>query len=409
MPDTPPSPPVRYALTVDHSPHWRASELAGRVFWTTIYAAALPLLAGFAYFGWRGLWVVGLSVASVLATDWLFVSLAGRPSLRQFGARPHTLLMGVLLGLTLPATAPWHVVVLAGVVTVVVGKGVLGGLGHYLWHPALLGRFVVQVLYPSELAPEKWAVLDRHHLFFGQLGNSGPAPVMHSYLEGAARGDAHALELSHPLSAVAEMVHGQAEWIHNALARAAEAGDSAGRAAGAVLYEALWARLPALKDMLVGGVGGGVGATCAIALVIGGLFLIFRGYLRWQLVFSFLLTVAIAAAVLPLRIAPPGGDPSLFWLPGFTFHDGMPVGPIYVAYHVIGGELLLGVFFFAGDMVSRPITKRGQLIFGIGCGLLTVLIRLYLFAPGAAFVAILLMNTATPLIDRITQPRAFGH
>lgn len=407
MNDQPPeSPPVRYMLTVDHPPHWRASEVAGSIFWTTIYAAMLAMVAGVAFFGWRGVWVVALSVGSVMATEWMFVYLAQRPSHRRHGGRPHTLLMGILLGLTLPASVDWYVVVLAGVTTIVVGKGLLGGLGHYLWHPALVGRLFVQVLFHDQLVPDQWMLLDRKHVFFGHLTNAQAGLPYDTYLTAVAPGAADAFFLAHPLSAIGDMASGAAPWVTEAVGRAVDSGNSP---PGTVLFEALWARLPALKDMIIGAVPGGIGGTCAIALVIGGLFLVFHGYLRWQLVIAFLAGVALSAGVLPLKIGGTADAAAWSWLPGFTFYEQMPVGPIYVFYHLVSGELLLGVFFFAGDMVARPLTTRGQILFGLGCGLLTVLIRLYLFVPGATYVAILLMNTMTPLIDRLTQPRAFGH
>ncbi len=189
----------------------------------------------------------------------------------------------------------------------------------------------------------------------------------------------------------------------------ARQGADAASPAGAVLFHLLWDRLPALNDLIVGAVPGGVGATCSIAIVIGGLFLVYHGYLRWQLVVTFLLAAGLTAMIAPLRIG--GADwsePAWRWLPGIQFYRGMPVGPIYVGCHLLSGELLMAAFFFAGDMVSRPITVRGQVLFGLGCGVLSVLIRLYLFVPGAPFVAVLLMNSLTPVLDRITQPRAFG-
>ncbi|MCG3179709.1 MAG: Electron transport complex subunit RsxD [Phycisphaerae bacterium] len=402
-----PNPLPRAARTIERPPHWRASETGSHIFWTSLYAAGLPTLAGLAFFGWAGLWVLALSVGSVAATEWLFVGLARRPSHARHGGHQHTLLLGLLLGLTLPATVNWQVVVLAGVVTVVVGKGLLGGLGHYLWHPALIGRFVVQVLFYDQLSPDKgWLLLDRHHLFFGNLHNAAVASTYSSWAVADAAPGASAFSQGYPLAPIAEMAHGSGQWIHHAVA---QTGQSMHSSAGEVLFRLTWDRLPALGDMIIGAVPGNIGATCAVALVVGGMLLMYHGHVRWQLVGPFLLAAALAAAICPLRIAGPTDHLSWQWLPGFVFYNRMPVGPVYVAFHMVSGELLLGCFFFAGDMVSRPITKSGQVIFGAGCGALAIVLRLYLFMPGGAYIAILLMNTLTPVIDRITQPRAFGH
>jgi electron transport complex protein RnfD len=180
----------------------------------------------------------------------------------------------------------------------------------------------------------------------------------------------------------------------------------------------LWARLPDLRDFLIGAVPGEIGATSAMALIVGGLFLIYHGYLKWQMAVAFLAAAAVTAAVAPLRIGPMmDGQPSWHWLPGIQFYNAMPVGPLYVLYHLVSGGLLLALFFFAGDMVTRPLTTWGQVCYAVGCGVLTILIRLYLFTPaaphlftaGAAYLAVLVMSTFTPLLDRFTQPRAFGH
>jgi Na+-translocating ferredoxin:NAD+ oxidoreductase RnfD subunit len=184
-----------------------------------------------------------------------------------------------------------------------------------------------------------------------------------------------------------------------------------------VLFDVLWRRLPDFRDLLIGAVPGEIGATSAAALLLGGLVLLYHGYLRWQMVLAFLLAAAITAAVAPLRIGPMvDGLPSWRWLPGLQFHDSSPVGPLYVAFHLLSGGLLLAMFFFAADFATRPITVAGQVVFAAGCGILTILIRLYLFVPGApflfvtsgAYLAVLAMNTLTPLIDRLFQPRPFG-
>ena len=141
------------------------------------------------------------------------------------------------------------------------------------------------------------------------------------------------------------------------------------------------------QDLFVGNVSGCIGETSAMLLLVGAVFLLYKRYIDWRIPVSFISTVGILVWVL-------GGHEALF------------TGPWLV--HILAGGVVLGAFYMATDMVTSPITKRGQLIFGFGCGLLTVLIRLYGGFPEGVSFAIILMNLTVPLIDRYTRPRVFG-
>ena len=142
-----------------------------------------------------------------------------------------------------------------------------------------------------------------------------------------------------------------------------------------------------LFDLLIGNVGGCIGEVSALALIAGGLYLIYRGYVRWHIPVSFILTVFIFTGI--------------FWLINPQHY----MNPIF---HVLSGGLMLGAFFMATDMVTSPITEKGMLIFGVGCGLLTSIIRLWGGYPEGVSFAILLMNACVPLIDRYVKPKKFG-
>ncbi|MBA1335183.1 MAG: Electron transport complex protein RnfD [Firmicutes bacterium] len=132
--------------------------------------------------------------------------------------------------------------------------------------------------------------------------------------------------------------------------------------------------------LLLGNVGGSLGETSALLLLIGGIYLLYRGIIDWRIPVSYLGTVAVLTLVL-------GSDP---------------------VFHLLAGGLMLGAFFMATDMVTTPVTKSGRLVFGIGAGLLVVIIRLYGGYPEGVLFSILLMNTFTPIIDRYTRPRIYG-
>ena len=145
--------------------------------------------------------------------------------------------------------------------------------------------------------------------------------------------------------------------------------------------------LPSLGDLFIGNVGGSLGETCAVALILGGIYLLYRGQIDWRIPFSFLGTVFV-----------------------FTLIYGTVIGEglWYPLFHLLSGGLLLGAFFMATDWVSSPITQKGKLIFGCGCGILVVVIRLFGGYPEGVCYSILLMNMITPLIDRYTKARVFG-
>lgn len=140
-------------------------------------------------------------------------------------------------------------------------------------------------------------------------------------------------------------------------------------------------------DLLVGARGGCIGEVCIAALLIGALFLLARGYITWHIPFTYIGTTALMVFVFGGRDGFFSGD----WL-----------------FHILSGGLILGAFFMATDYVTSPLTLKGQLIFGFGCGVLTAVIRLWGGYPEGVSYAILMMNGATPLIDRYTKNRIYG-
>lgn len=144
--------------------------------------------------------------------------------------------------------------------------------------------------------------------------------------------------------------------------------------------------LPPLWDVIIGHVGGTIGETSAIALIIGGLYLLFKRVITWEIPVIYIGTVFI-----------------LTWIFGRNgFMTGNPV------YEIFAGGLLLGAFFMATDYSSSPITQKGKIIMGIGCGFITSIIRIYGGYPEGVSYSILLMNLAVPLIDKFTAPKPFG-
>jgi electron transport complex protein RnfD len=150
------------------------------------------------------------------------------------------------------------------------------------------------------------------------------------------------------------------------------------------------AEFATLKNLFWGNIGGVIGEVSAAALLIGAAFLAYKHIIEWRIPVSYIGTVFVLTYVF-------GGTEGLF-----------SASILLPFFHIFAGGLILGAFFMATDMVTSPVTKKGRIIFGIGCGVITVVIRLIGGYPEGVSYSILLMNIVVPLIDRFTVPKAFG-
>jgi electron transport complex protein RnfD len=325
-------------LVVSASPHTRSGATVSRIMWLVVFAL-LPALGGSVwFFGPRSLLLVAISVVSSV----LFDSLAQK----AFGRKPTPLdgsavITGLLIAYNLPPGVPlWMPVIGAAFATIVV-KQFFGGLGHNFINPALAARAFLMVSWPTHMTT-LW--LKPH---------GGPLSGLDA-VSGAT-----------PLALVrraAEIVPPGMDL--NGLLRQANS-------------------LAELKRLFVGNVGGCLGETSALLLLVGALFLIIIRVIDWRIPAAYIGTVIVLALVLP-------GSHLTPW------------------FHVFSGGIILGAFFMATDYVTSPVTGKGRIIFGVGCGVITMLIRLYGGYPEGCSYSILLMNVVTPFIDRLTKPRLFG-
>jgi len=335
--------PVAPRLTVTASPHLRSGASVKRVMWAVV-VALIPALGGSVYFfGLRALMLIALSLVSAVVFDALAQRMFGRKVTVTDGS---AVITGLLLAYNLPPGVPWWIPVVGSAFAVIVAKQFFGGLGHNFINPALAARAFLVVSWPGHMTA-MWL-----------------AP------RGGTMSGLDAVTTATPLGV-----------LKNAAEIAGPNGDPA-----ALLGQAQsW---PVVGKLLVGNVGGCLGETSALLLIIGGLFLIFfHQVIDWRIPAGYIGTVLVLTLVLP--------GPKQDLLP-------------YLAYHVFGGGLMLGAFFMATDYVTSPITTRGRWIFAAGCGILTVVIRLWGGYPEGVSYSILLMNVATPLIDRLVRPRLFG-
>lgn len=318
------SPPSPRLLILSSSPHQFAPQSIPKIMWSVVGALIPAVAMAVFYFGVRTLWMIFVCVLAALVTEALINRLRGAAFTIKDGS---AVITGLLLALTLPPSFPYSLGVIGAVFAIAIGKQVFGGLGYNIFNPALLGRAFLQASFPVQMTT--WT-----------LPNTAKFSMVDT------------ITAATPL--------------------------------GQFKFERI---LTDYQDLLVGNTSGCLGETSALALIIGGLYLIVRKYADWRIPVSFLGTVFIIGA--------------LFWL----IRPSQYPGPIF---HLLSGGLMLGAFFMATDMVTSPITPKGSWIFGAGAGLILIIIRLYGGLPEGVMYAILLMNALTPLINRYTTPKPFG-
>lgn len=315
-------------LTVTSSPHIR-NKVNTRSIMLDVVIALLPaLLAGVFYFGMRALLVAIVCVASALASEWIYGALFLK---RNTTADGSAIVTGLLLALTLPATVPYEIAAIGSAFAIIVIKGMCGGLGKNIFNPALAGRAFLMLVCPVYLT--RYAAPGAELSLFGtNVDMTASATPLHHM------------------------------------------------------------QMPALPEeslvtMFLGNIGGTIGETCTLALLIGGAYLIYRKVISVRIPAAYLGTVAVLSLIL------------------FKTED--PVG--WMLYSVLGGGVVLGALFMATDYATSPVTPNGQIFYGIGCGVLTVIFRYFGLFPEGVTYAILLMNGFVWILDFYTAPRRFGY
>jgi electron transport complex protein RnfD len=336
-------------LLLSVSPHIRTKTDVQVVMYSVVIAL-LPAMAWGVYaFGLRALWLTLASTASAIVTEAACQKLRGRPVTVSDGS---AIITGILLAFNVPPEVPYWLVIVGTAFGIVVGKHVFGGLGYNIWNPALLGRAFLMASWPIHMTT-KWV-----------------APKL-----GTMSG-IDAVTTATPLNVLKE-----AQRIFADPTSVPEAIEQA-RMSVLQLYS-----LKGLLNLFWGNIGGCIGEVSVLFLLIGALFLFIRKIIDWRIPLTYVATVAVLGFVF-------GGAK------GFFTGD--------VLFQVMSGGLILGAFYMATDMVTSPITHRGRIFFGIGCGVLTVIIRAFGGYPEGVSYSILLMNAAVPLIDHWTAPRKFG-
>ncbi|MHC4441262.1 MAG: RnfABCDGE type electron transport complex subunit D [Planctomycetota bacterium] len=376
------------SLRIGEPPYWRNMPGIVPIAFTFMLAASLTMVAGMFLFGWNTVRVLAISVAVALLVESTFSLLSHRT---RVWSESHALLMGILFACTLPPTVSWHVPMIGSALAVMLGQILPGGLGSYMWHPAVVGRIAVQILFHEQVTPKWCSVLAPGHLLWGDIDRAAELPRLSSWSTAPLADKVEAWMTLRPVDQIS-------------LPISSRAGDSLAETLAALVRDVL----PAWPDTLLGIAGGAIGEACVIAVLVAGLILFWRGLLRWPMVVAGIVSAAVLAAILPVRIQLSDGTMIDSWWPGLAVWQGLPVGLVYVCYQLTAGGFLLVLLLLAPDPSSSPLTLRGHMWFGLIIGAGTIVLRVSAGLPASAYWALLIANTFVPMINRATRRRVFG-
>jgi electron transport complex protein RnfD len=318
-------------LKVSSSPHVHSGNSIPAAM-RDVIIALLPATAVALYlFGLTALAVIATSVATAVLAEYVCQKLRGvEITITDYSAA----VTGLLFALVIPPATPLWLTFIGATVCIVIGKQVFGGLGNNLFNPALVGRALLVASWPVYMTSFTSP--------FDGVSSATPLGIIGAINKQAA--------------------------------------------AGLTIDPELMSSLPSLSNVFLGNIAGSMGETSALALLIGGLYLIFKKHIDWKIPTLYVGTVFILALIFA------GPYPRLW----------------YAFYNVFAGGLLIGAFFMATDWVTSPTTKKGRIIYGICLGLLTFIIRKGAGLPEGVAYSIVIMNMVTPLIDRYSRGRVFG-
>ena len=318
-----------YELTISSSPHVHSPVTTQTIMRDVLIALTPALVGSVFFFGFRALLVTLISAAACVFFEWLYCRLM------KMHCKVYDLsavVTGVLLSFVCPPTIPYWMIIVGDAFAIILVKMLFGGIGKNIVNPALAGR---AFMFSWPVAMSTWV----------KVGFRNAPGILST---------ADAVTAATPLAA---MHQGYID-----------------PAAGSVL------------DMFLGNVGGCIGETSALLLLVGFVYLLARKVITARIPLAYMGTVAVLAFLFPM------GNDRITWM----------------AAQLFGGGLMLGAIFMATDYVTSPITKLGQVVYGIGCGILTIVIRYFGGYNEGVSYAILIMNCCVVLLDRIGRPTKFG-
>ena len=321
-------------LLVSLSPHDHANDSVQKNMYGVLIALIPAFIISLVAFGLGALVVTAVSVAACVFFEWAiskYILKRERTTITDGSA----IITGVLLAFNVPSNLPIWIIILGALFAIGVGKMSFGGLGCNPFNPALAGRIFLLISFPVQMTSWPQA---------GQLMSYTDA------VTGAT-----------PLALMKQAINGNAAALND---------------------------LPDALGMFLGNnMGGSLGEVSAIALLLGGAYMLWKKIITWHIPVSILATVLVFAGVMYLV------DPTIYPSP---------------EYHLLSGGLMLGAIFMATDYVTSPMSHRGQLIYGVCIGLITMVIRFWGSYPEGMSFAIFIMNAFVPLINTYVKPQRFS-
>ena len=318
-------------LIVSSSPHVRTNKDTSYIMKQVVIALLPATLAALFFFRLSGLNVIFFCVTGSVGAEFLCQKISKQEStIGDFSA----VVTGLLLAFNVPASLPWWMCLLGAAFAIIVVKMVFGGIGNNFVNPALAARAFLLASFP--VAMTLWTRTGVNWVSSGNIDAYTTATPL-SFLKAGSNG----------------------------VSSLADSGIS-------------------ISNMLIGNIGGCIGETSAVLIILGGLYLMYKGIINYVIPTFYICTVAIL----------------MFILGGFNF--------TFVIYELLAGGLMLGAFFMLTDYTTSPMTKKGQIIYAVLAGLITTVIRLYGGYPEGVSYSILLVNIMTPLIDKYTKTKVFG-
>lgn len=317
-------------LIVSSSPHVRSNEDTSYIMKQVIIALLPATLAGVYFFRLSAINVIFWCILGSVGFEWLCQKLSKKEStIGDFSA----VVTGLLLAFNVPASLPWWMCLAGAAFAIIVVKMVFGGIGNNFVNPALAARAFLLASFP--VAMTAWTKTGVNWVSSGNIDAVTTATPL-SFLKAGPQG-----------------------------------------------IQTLTDSGTGLFDMFIGNIGGTIGETSAILLILGGLYLMYKGIINYVIPVFYICTVAIL----------------MFILGGFNIEFAM--------YQMVAGGLMLGAFFMLTDYTTSPMTKKGQIIYAIIAGVITTVIRLYGGYPEGVSYSILFVNVMTPLIDKYTKTKVF--
>lgn len=318
-------------LIVSSSPHVRTNKDTSYIMKQVVIALLPATLAALFFFRLSALNVIFFCVTGSVGAEFLCQKISKQEStIGDFSA----VVTGLLLAFNVPASLPWWMCLLGAAFAIIVVKMVFGGIGNNFVNPALAARAFLLASFP--VAMTLWTRTGVNWVSSGNIDAYTTATPL-SFLKAGSNGVSYL----------------------------ADSGIS-------------------ISNMLIGNIGGCIGETSAVLIILGGLYLMYKGIINYVIPTFYICTVAIL----------------MFILGGFNF--------TFVIYELLAGGLMLGAFFMLTDYTTSPMTKKGQIIYAVLAGLITTVIRLYGGYPEGVSYSILLVNIMTPLIDKYTKTKVFG-